>query len=267
MSEVRKVVVLARGLGTRMRAQDADAALSAEQAAAADTGVKALVPVGRPFLDHVLSELGDAGFDQACLVIGPEHDAVRRHYGSLELTRITVDYAVQAEPRGTADAVLAAADWVGDDRFCVVNSDNLYPAAASRQLRRLPGAGLVGYEPEALLAGIAPERVRGFAIVEVDHGRLVRLVEKPDAAALAAAGPGLLVSMNHWLFTPTILAAARDVPLSSRGEYELPQAVALDISRGTTYEVVPVAAQVLDLSRREDVPRVTEALAGHSVTL
>ncbi len=267
MSDVRKVVVLARGLGTRMRAQRDGARLSAEQAAAADTGVKALVPVGRPFLDHVLSELADAGFDQACLVIGPEHHAVREHYDSLDLTRVTVDYAIQAEPKGTADAVLAAADWVGDARFCVVNSDNLYPAAASARLRQLTGAGLVGYEPAALLAGIAPERVRGFAIVDVIDHRLTRLVEKPDDATLAAAGPHVLVSMNHWLFTPSILTAARDVPLSSRGEYELPAAVALDISRGTPYEVVPAALPVLDLSSRDDIARVTAALAGHEVTL
>lgn len=267
MTDVRKVVILARGLGTRMRAQNAEAALSAEQSAAADTGVKALVPVGRPFLDHVLSELADAGFTKACLVIGPEHDAVRRHYDSLDLTRISVDYAVQEEPQGTANAVLAAADWVADDRFAVVNSDNLYPAAASAQLRALPGAGLVGYEPEALLAGIAPERVRGFAIIESVGGQLVRLIEKPSAETLAAWGPKLLVSMNHWLFTPSILAAARDVPLSSRGEYELPQAVALDISRGTPYDVVTAAMQVLDLSSRDDIARVTAALADHEVTL
>ncbi len=267
MTDVRKVVVLARGLGTRMRAHHEGAALSAEQAAAADTGVKALVPVGRPFLDHVLSELADAGFDQACLVIGPEHDAVRQHYATLDLNRITIDYAVQPEPLGTANAVLSAADWVGNDRFCVVNSDNLYPAEASARLRQLPGAGLVGYEPEALLAGIAPERVRGFAIIESERDRLLRLIEKPDAATLAAWGPRLLVSMNHWLFTPSILDAARDVPLSARGEYELPQAVALDISRGTPYDVITAALQVLDLSSRDDIARVTAALADHEVTL
>jgi glucose-1-phosphate thymidylyltransferase len=250
-----------------MRAQDDGAALTAEQAAAAETGVKALVPIGRPFLDHVLSELADAGFDRACLVIGPEHDAVRAHYDALDLTRITVDYAVQAEPRGTADAVLAAADWVGGDRFSVINSDNLYPAATSRRLRAVAGAGLVAYDAEALTAGIDPDRVRGFAIVEVADGRLVRLVEKPDAATLAAAGPHVRVSMNHWLFTPAILDAARDVPLSSRGEYELPAAVALSMSRGEVYEVVPASAMVLDLSRREDVARVTVALADHEVIL
>ncbi len=56
-----KAVILARGLGTRMRRDDAGAELSAEQASLADSGMKAMIPVGRPFLDYVLSGLADAG--------------------------------------------------------------------------------------------------------------------------------------------------------------------------------------------------------------
>ena len=50
-----QVVVLARGLGTRMRKADPAVRLAAVQEAAADTGVKAMIPIGRPFLDYVLS--------------------------------------------------------------------------------------------------------------------------------------------------------------------------------------------------------------------
>ena len=56
------------------------ARLDAAQADAAGSGLKAMIPVGRPFLDYVLSALADAGFTRACLVIGPEHGVVRDHY-------------------------------------------------------------------------------------------------------------------------------------------------------------------------------------------
>jgi hypothetical protein len=46
-----RAVVLARGLGTRMRQPAPDARLDAAQTAAADAGMKALIPIGRPFLD------------------------------------------------------------------------------------------------------------------------------------------------------------------------------------------------------------------------
>ena len=73
-------MILARGLGTRMRSGEADTPLDTEQSSAVSAGLKAMIPVGRPFLDYVLSALADAGFRQACLVIGPEHDVVREYY-------------------------------------------------------------------------------------------------------------------------------------------------------------------------------------------
>ena len=72
-----KVVVLARGLGTRMRRNDGAAKVDGQQAAVADAGIKALIPIDRPFLDYVLSAAADAGYRHACLVIGPEQEAIR----------------------------------------------------------------------------------------------------------------------------------------------------------------------------------------------
>ncbi len=75
-----KAVILARGLGTRMQKSDDSAALDAAQAAAADTGVKAMIPIGRPFLDYLVSALADAGYRQVVLVVGPDHEAIRTDY-------------------------------------------------------------------------------------------------------------------------------------------------------------------------------------------
>ena len=46
MTTTTKAVILARGLGTRMRKSDDSASLDASQAAAADTGVKGMIPIG-----------------------------------------------------------------------------------------------------------------------------------------------------------------------------------------------------------------------------
>ena len=107
-----KAVVLARGLGTRMR--DASTSLPVEQAAVAETGVKGLIPVaGKPFLDYALSALADAGFCDVCLVIGPEHRAVRERYErSARPRRLRISFAIQARPLGTADAALLSIDRV-----------------------------------------------------------------------------------------------------------------------------------------------------------
>ena len=75
-----RAVILARGLGTRMRQAEGGATLAGEQAVAADAGLKAMIPIGRPFIDYILSALADAGIEEACLVIGPEHASVRLHF-------------------------------------------------------------------------------------------------------------------------------------------------------------------------------------------
>src|SRR5512135_2680862 len=130
-----KAVILARGLGTRMRRPDTGTSLDRAQADVADSGVKAMIPIGRPFLDYVLSTLADAGYRHVCLVIGPEHTKVREYYGSLDSGRIQVHFAIQQEAKGTADAVAAAEQFAGSDDVIVINSDNYYPLSALRGLR------------------------------------------------------------------------------------------------------------------------------------
>lgn len=264
---VTKAVVLARGLGTRMRREDATAALDDAQAEVAARGTKAMIPIGRPFLDYALSALADAGCTDACLVIGPEHTDIRDHYTRTSPpTRIRVAFAVQQEPRGTADALLAAEAFAAGDRVLMVNSDNYYPPRALSALRAVAGSGLLGFERAALIreSNIEAARVQRYALLaRRADGSLARIVEKPDDATAAALGPDALVSMNAWVFTPAIYAACRRVMPSSRGELELQDAVRIAIDDlGERFDVVRVAAGVLDLSSRGDIASVRERLAG-----
>src|ERR1044071_9301664 len=123
-----KAVILARGLGTRMRKPDTDgAALNADQSRAADLGMKGMIPIGRPFLEYVLSSLADAGFSEVCVVIGPEHHAVMHHFTvDSPPSRIAIEFAIQPKPLGTADAVLGSESFTRGEPFVVLNSDNYY---------------------------------------------------------------------------------------------------------------------------------------------
>jgi dTDP-glucose pyrophosphorylase len=271
-------LVLARGLGRRMREEAVDGlGLTAAQEAAAAAGLKGLMPIsthggaGRPFLDYVLSALADAGIRDVGLVIGPEHDALRAQYdGARAPTRLALHFVIQAEARGTADAVLSAEAFVRGRPFLSLNADNLYPVACLRSLVALHGPGLAAFERDELVrsSGIPSDRVGSFALLSVDgDGYLSDLVEKPGTAAVAEAGRRALVSMNVWRFDDRIFRACRDVPLSVRGEFELPEAVRLAVRRGVRFRVVRAKGPVFDLSRREDVPIVAAALAGVEVRL
>lgn len=218
----------------------------------------------RPFLDYLISALADAGITRVVLVLGPEHDAVRRYYRTeMPPSRVTMDFAEQAEPIGTANAVIAAADAIGTDAFLTLNADNYYPIEAFRALAAENSAGTIAFDRDALVAGgnIDAERVRSFAVLRVsDAGYLTGIVEKPGASLDLASPEARWVGMNVWAITPSIVSACRRVPKSARGEFELPEAVGLAIAEGVKIRAVPMSAPVLDLSRRADIASVVAAL-------
>jgi glucose-1-phosphate thymidylyltransferase len=262
---IARAVIMARGLGTRMRQADPVATLTSEQERAAAQGVKGLVPVGRPFLDYLLSAVADAGFREVCLVTGPEHDSARSHCDALAPRRLDLTHAIQTEPRGTADAVAAAADFAGQDEFLVINSDNYYPVAALRAARELGGPGLIAFSARAMIesGGVPRERVGAFPRV-VDAGGFLSGLDSSRVVAEDAR----YVSMNCWRFGPTIFEGCRAIGPSSRGELELPDAVDFTIrTLDQRYRVEYSEEPVLDLSSRADIARVTRQLQAVDVRL
>ena len=269
--QTTKAVILARGLGTRMRRADAEARLDAAQVQAADGGLKAMIPVGRPFLDHAMSSLADAGITDVCLVIGPEHDAIRTYYEGIPLHRVRVHVAIQPTASGTAGAVAAAEAFADGQCVLVMNGDNYYPVSACRALAALGASGTVGFERRGLVANsnIPDERVRQFALLQRDADEwLTTIVEKPDDATYQALVACSLVSMNLWSFTPVIYAACRRVQPSVRGELELQDAVRIAITElHEPFRVLESGEGVLDLSTRGDIESVARVLRDRPVSL
>ncbi|MFL5616781.1 MAG: nucleotidyltransferase family protein [Gemmatimonadaceae bacterium] len=265
-----QAVILARGLGTRMRreAEGAGATLSDDQRRAAAQGAKGMMPLGaRPFLDYVLSALADAGIRDVTLVVAPEHEQISEHFGRTHVpARVRVRFAVQAEPRGTADAVLSVRGVVNDAPFLVLNSDNYYPVAAFRDLAAVGASGLVAFEADTLIreSRLEPERVFKFALLDVGDDGLLRAVrEKPSTDDPLAQRAERWVSMNLWSFTPVIFDACARVRPSARGELEIQDAVTIAMrDLGEPFHVVRMRAGVLDMSSRADIAFVASRLEG-----
>ncbi|HEU4747777.1 MAG TPA: nucleotidyltransferase family protein [Gemmatimonadaceae bacterium] len=272
LSGTDKAVILARGLGTRMRQDAGSASLDAHQARIAETGMKAMIPTrGRPFLDYILASLADAGFARVCLVIGPEHTQVRDYYRhEAALSRLTVEFAEQERPLGTADAVLATESFANGDTFAVLNSDNYYGPAVLSELQLLRQPALIGFARSGLieLGNFAADRVNRFGALDIGaDGFLRRILAVPNDAMLRS-GEEIYGSMNCWLFDRAIFRACREVTPSPRGELELPRAVQLAIdTHGLRMKVVKVRAPVLDLSSRTDIASVEERLKDVTVSL
>jgi glucose-1-phosphate thymidylyltransferase len=208
--------------------------------------------------------LADSGIRFVALVVAPDHTALRRYYEKeAPPNRLRLDFVVQPQPLGTANAVVVTEAWVAGHTFLAMNADNLYPVPVLTELASLPEPGLPAFEPEELVesSNIPRERIRSFAVLDVDEeGHLVGIIEKPSAFAKAPAGRRL-ISMNCWRFDRRIFQACREVPKSERGEFELPEAVGLAVRQGLKFKAFPARGPVLDLSTRADAADVARRLA------
>ena len=265
-----RAVVLARGLGSRMKAADPGAHLTEEQERAADAGLKTMMPVnGRPFLDYVLSGLADAGIVHVALVVAPDHQSLLDRYSAdLRPARIALSFVVQAERaghsgcgsrRGGVDGGSAVFD---DERRQSLSTAIARGSGGTRRARsrRLftSRPGDLGQHP-----GGAHQRVRDRPGER--EPACCRRSWKSRASSDESAAPRWkdndLISMNCWRFDARIFAACRDVPRSPRGEFELPEAVGLAARRGVPFRVLRASGGVLDLSKRGDAVEVSRRLS------
>ncbi len=191
-------LVLAAGDGTRMLPLTARTA-------------KPLIKVaGRPFMDHTIEVLREAGIDDIALLVGWQKEEVMFYYAQMDHIR-TPHFVEQHERLGTAHAIAQAEDWVKGPFLCI-NGDVL-PTEGT--LRGLVEAG----SKDASTAFMACTEVAdptGYGIVETDEdGRVTNLVEKPDRPA------GNRINAGMYAFPADIFDAIRETPMSPRGEYEI----------------------------------------------
>lgn len=110
-----EAIVLAGGLGTRLRAVVSDVP-------------KPLAPVrGRPFLAYVLDHLAREGVRFAVLSVGYRADAVQAAFGDQHGT-MRIRYAVEAEPLGTGGGIRLALEQTKGRSVLALNGDTYIPA-------------------------------------------------------------------------------------------------------------------------------------------
>lgn len=175
---------------------------------------KQLVPVyDKPMVYYPLTTLIFAGVQDVLVITTPhEAEAFHRLLGDGSQFGIRIDFAVQAEPRGLAQAFTIGADFVGEGPSCLVLGDNIFSGPGLGE--RLAGTveGLDG----ALVFGYQVADPRSYGVVEVDDdGLAVSIEEKPTEPRSHWAVPGL------YFYDSDVVAIARDLKPSARGEYEI----------------------------------------------
>jgi len=196
-----KGIILAGGKGTRL--YPLTMAIS-----------KQLLPVyDKPMIYYPLSMLMLAGIRDVLVITTPEdNDQYRRLLGDGSRIGMNFEYAIQAVPRGLADAFIVGKEFIGADKVCLILGDNIFfghglPQVLRSAAEQENGAVVFAYPVRD------PER---YGVVEFDeNGKAISLEEKPLKPRSNFAVPGIYFYDNR------VVRYAEELAPSPRGEIEI----------------------------------------------
>jgi glucose-1-phosphate thymidylyltransferase len=195
-----KGVILAGGKGTRLHPL---------------TGVvsKQLLPVyDKPLIFYPLSTLMLAGIREILIITTPEDQALfKKVLGFGTDLGIKISYAIQPEPKGLAEGILIAKDFLDGAPFAFILGDNLfYGQGLGRELRKFQdvnGAHVFGY-------AVSNPSEYGVATIN-EKGQVLELEEKPQTPKSNIAVTGL------YFYDDRAVGFAERLKPSKRGEIEI----------------------------------------------
>jgi len=179
----RRAMVLAAGLGTRMRPHNGQVP-------------KPLVTVGgKSLIDYALDRLADAGVEHAVVNVHHLADQIERHLAARQRPAIVISDE-RGELLGTAGGVIKALPELGDEPFYHVNSDTIWIDGVKPNLARLADAFDASRMDALLLVAPTTSSIgyvgRGDFSMAAD-GRLARRRER-EIVPFVYAGAAILTS-------------------------------------------------------------------------
>ncbi len=175
---------------------------------------KQLLPVyDKPMIYYPLSTLMLFGIKDILIISTPQDTPnIEKLFGNGSRLGLHLEYKIQEEPKGIAQAFTIGADFIGNDDVCLILGDNIFYMGEQLNLFRNeiannPGGTVFGYHVSD------PER---FGVVEFDKNfHAVSIEEKPKQPKSNYAVVGL------YFYKSDVVEKANNLKPSARGELEI----------------------------------------------
>jgi UDP-N-acetylglucosamine diphosphorylase/glucosamine-1-phosphate N-acetyltransferase len=166
--------------------------------------------LGKPLIHHVIDILKEAGLKDYVVVAGHRGEKIKDYLKDGNQLGVNIDYTLQKESLGMADA-LETAEGLAEDNFFVVNADDIFDASLIKQMMRQFREG----EAEIVLSCKPVKETWKFGIIRVDDEQVTDFVEKPPRGK----EPGNLAVVGVYILTKQIFDYYKKIPVSDH-QYE-----------------------------------------------
>ncbi len=241
---IKKAIFPAAGLGTRF--------LPATKAQP-----KEMLPlVDKPIIQYGIEEVAQSGIKSVLIVTGRGKSAITNHFDSsyelesilktrnknLFLSKIkhisdlvNIYYIRQKTPKGVGDAILTGQDFIGDEPFAVIFSDDIIDShiPASRQLI---DAYIKYKSPIIAVTEVPMEETHRYGIIKghkiTESIYMVEdLVEKPEIST----APSNIAIIGRYILEPSIFPILKHTKASVGNEIQLTDALRILLDNGPIY--------------------------------
>jgi len=228
-----KAVVLVAGKGTRMEPLTSDCPKVMLQVA------------NKPILEHILNSAIQAGIEGFVFITGYLEQQIREYFGDGSKWGVSIDYVLQKEQLGTANAIGYAKGHVGE-AFLVLNGDMLI---GQEDLKVL-----ISRTEEAVICVKEVENPSDFGVLEVENNKVVRIIEKPKNPPTKLANAGV------YLFRESIFDFIDRTQASVRKEFEITDSIQMLIDSGAAVGYSPLEGRWIDIGYPWDLLKANERL-------